>query len=315
MSNHDFNYWLKKFSRLRVDRASRHPAPHKPLLLLAIIDQIEDETITSPEIKLTPELAFRFRSYWSIVATRLQTVGKVELPFFHLKGDGILLPVAVQGLEAALSAIRPRSVQQLNQIVSHALLAEDLFEFLQQAENRFMARKMLISGDWFSSTEKMAISEMLGLPLATEYDEQDLKEQREIEKSIVGRDARFRLQIVPMYRYSCALCGRRVLLPSGMTLVEAAHIHQFAKSQNNDVSNGMALCKNHHWAFDLGLWSIDEKYRTIVALDSFSEFSNGITLADFHMRPLDFSWLKVELWPGQKNLAWHRENVFLSRIN
>lgn len=312
MSDHDFNYWLRKFSHLRIDRASRYPAPHKPLLLLAIIDQIENGAISNPEIKLTPELAFRFLTYWGVVACRLQTVGKIELPFFHLKGDGILLPVAVPGLEAALSAVRPRSVQQLNRVVSHALLPEDLFSFLQQAENRIMAKKVLISGDWFSTDEKTVISEIVGLSSTDAVDEITTGEGSRFDKVTAGRDAKFRLQIVPLYRYSCALCGRRILLPSGMTLVEAAHIHQFAKSQNNDVSNGIALCKNHHWAFDLGLWSIDENFSAIVALDSFSEYSNERTLADFHKHPLDLSWLKAEFRPSPKNLAWHRENVFLS---
>ena len=75
-----------------------------------------------------------------------------------------------------------------------------------------------------------------------------------------GRDIKFRLQIVPLYHYSCALCRIKILLPSGITLVEAAHIHQFAQSKNDDITNGMALCRNHHWAFDQGLWSINPDF-------------------------------------------------------
>jgi hypothetical protein len=39
------NNWLEKLSKLRVDRAAKNPAPHKPLLLLVIIDQIEDGVV------------------------------------------------------------------------------------------------------------------------------------------------------------------------------------------------------------------------------------------------------------------------------
>src|SRR6266540_2520352 len=31
---------------------------------------------------------------------------------------------------------------------------------------------------------------------------------------------------------------------------------KFADSRNNDPCNGIALCKNAHWLFDQGLWTI-----------------------------------------------------------
>ncbi len=39
------DHWLKKLTKLRVDRATKSPAPHKPLLILAILDQIEEGLI------------------------------------------------------------------------------------------------------------------------------------------------------------------------------------------------------------------------------------------------------------------------------
>ena len=35
-------YYLRKIEALRIGRAHNAPAPHKPLLLLAVIDLIED---------------------------------------------------------------------------------------------------------------------------------------------------------------------------------------------------------------------------------------------------------------------------------
>jgi hypothetical protein len=37
------DYWLTKFSELRIDRARGDPAPHKPLLLLVLCDLVEKE--------------------------------------------------------------------------------------------------------------------------------------------------------------------------------------------------------------------------------------------------------------------------------
>ena len=60
---------LKKLATLRVDRA-KGIAPHKPLLLLVILELEKLGQLEKPILKLTPELAFRFCAYWSIVAHR-----------------------------------------------------------------------------------------------------------------------------------------------------------------------------------------------------------------------------------------------------
>jgi predicted restriction endonuclease len=64
------DYWLTKFSHLRIDRARGHRAPHKPLLLLVLCDLVEKENLRNAILTLSPELAFRFYTYWSIVAGR-----------------------------------------------------------------------------------------------------------------------------------------------------------------------------------------------------------------------------------------------------
>lgn len=307
------NNWLNRLAKLRVDRASNNPAPHKPLLLLAILDQIEDGTITSNIIRLTPEIAFRFLGYWEVVSFRGRSVGRAELPFFHLQSDGFLRHVAIPGLEAALGSIRPTSVELLNKVISHAELPEEFFELMRNKDYRNAARKTLIAGDWFFPEEKIKLLAMLGLDsndcaldgeaMPAVLREEDVKQ---------GRDIKFRLQIVPLYHYSCALCRIKILLPSGITLVEAAHIHQFAQSKNDDITNGMALCRNHHWAFDQGLWSINPDFEIIVAHGKFDEqTASQISLLSYHLKQRDFAWLQPEYRPSQKNLEWHRKHKFL----
>src|SRR5260221_2651663 len=86
-----------------------------------------------------------------------------------------------------------------------------------------------------------------------------------------GREARFRLRIVAAFNYTCALTRYRLTTISGATIVDAAHIHQFSDSRNNDSNNGLALCKNAHWLFDNGLWTLTDDYKVIVAEGHFAE--------------------------------------------
>lgn len=309
------NDWLNRLAKLRVDRASNNPAPHKPLLLLAILDQIEEGSITSNIVKLTPELAFRFLGYWEVVSARGRSVGRAELPFFHLQSDGFLRHVAIPGLEAALGSIRPTSVELLNKVISHAELPEEFFLLMQNTDHRDAARKILIAGNWFFPDEKIKLLAMQGFGSSDfDLDSESVPAVSREEDVEQGRDIKFRLKIVPLYHYACALCGGKMLLPSGIALVEAAHIHQFAQSKNDDITNGMALCRNHHWAFDQGLWSIDTSFEIVVACGRFAEQApNQTGLTSYHSKQLDFSWLQPEHRPSQKNLDWHRRHIFIGQ--
>ena len=64
--------YLKKYSKLRTDRgvsrfpaATNHSAPHKPFLLLAIMDLIAQGLITNNFIEPSFELVDTWNGYWS----------------------------------------------------------------------------------------------------------------------------------------------------------------------------------------------------------------------------------------------------------
>jgi hypothetical protein len=46
---------------------------------------------------------------------------------------------------------------------------------------------------------------------------------------------------------------------------------------------GLALCKNAHWLFDNGLWTLTDDYKVIVAAGEFAEAGTGQDLlAGYH---------------------------------
>jgi putative restriction endonuclease len=67
-----------------------------------------------------------------------------------------------------------------------------------------------------------------------------------------GRSRGFRNKVLEIYDYQCAACGLRINIPgvADGTFVDAAHLIPFEESCNDHPTNGMALCKNHHWAMD-----------------------------------------------------------------
>lgn len=49
-----------------------------------------------------------------------------------------------------------------------------------------------------------------------------------------------------LYQYRCQICGRLIGEEYGSHVVEAHHIEYFVKSLNNDASNQIIVCTNHH---------------------------------------------------------------------
>jgi putative restriction endonuclease len=116
--------------------------------------------------------------------------------------------------------------------------------------------------------------------------------------------------VVAAYRYTCALTGYRLTTLTGKSIVDAAHIHQFVDSRNNDVRNGLALCKNAHWLFDNGLWTLGDDYRVRVAQGAFAEAAaEPLRLAAYHGERILLPEDRV-LWPDPVHLAWHRKKKY-----
>ena len=77
------------------------------------------------------------------------------------------------------------------------------------------------------------------------------------------RDVQFRQRVMDAYGHRCAVCG------TALRLVDAAHIVPVTEADGSDsVSNGIALCRLHHGAYDTSLLGVQGSYRVIVNRDA-----------------------------------------------
>lgn len=291
-------HWLKILFRLRVDRSTGDPAPHKPLLLLVLLDLADAERLPQDVLALTADLSFRFATYWSVVAQRRSQRPDVRLPFHHLSSDGLWTALTAEGVPSTSS--RTTRLAQMDPSFS---------AFLRCAETRQEARQILI-GQYFQPDERIALCAMMGIECfgGVTTDGGDATKQGEaVEKGRVGR---FRIQVVDAYGYACALTGHRLTTIEAGSLVEAAHIHQFAISGNNDITNGVALNRNAHWLFDAGLWTLSDDYKVMVAVGEFDEQSpEGKPLRSYHGHSLRLP-RDSRCWPNILHIRWHRTHRF-----
>ncbi len=251
----DLSRYRDAFAELRVGHANGHDKPHKPAMLLAVMDLIESGRIVTNRIAYDPELLERFKAYFELVRSAQDTLTPL-LPFFHLRGDRFWHHHPHASQESAYRALRgPGCRSQLLSIVDYAYLDEPLFRLLLDPEAREELRQTLISR--YFPRHAAGICDLLRRERPICQYEDYLRKQaagqvREAAEPDIderAREAAFSRVVRSAYDYRCAACGLRVILDDGV-LVEAAHIIPFSVSHDNDPRNGMALCRNHHWAMD-----------------------------------------------------------------
>lgn len=141
------NYYAKKFQRLRVDRA-HGVAPHKPILLLSVIELFERKDIFENRIYLSSTLITTFLKYWSYLGS-LNHNPDISRPFFHMKSGKFWHLVMNPGFEPILAAkLRLKTFHEVKQAVNYAYVDEDLFDFLQAMKYRESLLAVLV-GRWF----------------------------------------------------------------------------------------------------------------------------------------------------------------------
>lgn len=288
-------------------RGTKERAPHKPVLLLALIDEIAAGNIRENRIYISPELVARFKDNWSLYVTDLHFSPDFTKPFYHLKGEPFWHLLPQPGREFMLTTSgSPKSFTSLQATVVCAWLDDDLFTLLQDALSRALLRNTLIAA-YFSGiapdhkqgyifrVEAQMLHEapVAYQQMALNFDAEELAARGGIFKRVVPR----------IYNYSCCISGMRVMAGTAAQMVDACHIVPFAESRDDTIANGLSLCPNLHRAFDRGLIRIDDRYCVVVS-PGFSESDSGYGIKGFAGKRIALP-AEQDYWPGLENLERH----------
>ncbi len=302
-------HFTRKFAKLHTASKNGDKAPHKPILLLSIIQGFESGEISENRIYITPQLAARFKDNWHTFVTSQSFHPKFYLPFYHMVTEGFWFLKMLPGREIALtSSYSPKSFTSLTQVIEYAYLDDELFLLLMNDKSRITLQQTLID-TYFH-----------GLQIATQYnllsdiEAQILNEApapytREIteiddeEKFI--RDGVFKTTIPRIYNYTCCISGLRIIATRNVQMVDACHIIPFSETRDqsaDNIKNGLSLSPNLHRAFDRFLITIDQDYRVIVS-HQFTE-SGDHTIHQFHGKQILLP-SEIKYMPSLENLSWH----------
>jgi putative restriction endonuclease len=132
--------YIDRFYNLRVgvtgQGKARHERPHKPVMLMAVMDLIASGVIRKNRINWSEELLSRFGEIFEKVSSSNDQPSP-ENPFFYLKSDGFWHHIAKTGQESVVENLsKPPRIGDLASGLFHVELDSDLFDLLAEKESR-----------------------------------------------------------------------------------------------------------------------------------------------------------------------------------
>ena len=312
--------YIKAFNNLHVDR-SHGIAPHKPILLLSVLQSIQNKQITINQIKITAELVALFKTNWNALVKTNHDC-RISYPFYYLKSDRFWKLIPKRGFENLdqLGSIM-KSLSSLDATIDYAILDDDLFLLMKIKESNLLLQQVLLQ-KYFPENEKNFIYEADGqYQLLHDIKEKILRENRtEYKKEILNlleqndddeifiRGSLFKREIPKIYNNTCCISGMRIDSETAVSMIDACHVIPFSKSFDDTISNGIALCPNLHRAYDRGLITIDQDYRVVVS-KKFKEYDTIYSLKKFEGQKILLP-KEEQFFPLQSNIEWHKKNIF-----
>lgn len=305
--------YLYQFSKLK--RASLHGAraPHKPILLLSVVQLMDEGLINDNRIYITAELVARFKDNWNLYVDNHGFRPNFYLPFFHLRSDKFWHLKTYFGKEIVLTGSASiGSFAQLKEVIEYAYLDGELFNLLCIAENRQVVMHYLLAHYFVpDKTGAKAAGILDEIEKQILHDSPAAYRQHVAvadEEDIFIRGAVFKKEIPRIYNSTCCITGMQIITGYNIQMVDACHIVPFAISHDDTISNGISLSPNLHRAFDRGLITVDENYKVKVS-DHFTEPDYAGNLRSFAGMPILLPGDKLFL-PAVSNFTWHFSNIF-----
>lgn len=288
-------YQLKeRITNLSIWKKGDQRAPHKPLLILYALAQLQNkdvrflryEEVREPLTNLLKEFGPRRQSYHP------------EEPFVRLTRDGIW------SLGSDIDSVHINSPWLIKHEISGGF-NDEVYKLLQNNPALVREIGMLVLYSHFPDTIHEDILAAVGLDLDAGIVDFEGFNPRKTN----SRDPKFREKILRAYEYRCAVCGFNVRLGNNLVAVEAAHIKWHQAGGPDREENGIALCAMHHKLFDLGVFTITDSRELLVAEDANGSEGFQEWLMRYHGQFVR-SPIHPDYQPNQTFVNWHVREVF-----
>lgn len=140
--------YIQQFATLHVHVEGGNVAPHKPIMLLAIIRLISSGKILNNKILANDKLKDEFDALWQRHVLEDSTYKPaVWTPYWHLKNEPFwhFKPLTVGfNVDSLVAPGQTASIGKIQENIEYAYLDETLYNLLQSENNRYLLSRLLI---------------------------------------------------------------------------------------------------------------------------------------------------------------------------
>lgn len=306
-------------SFFKVKRASTTygMAPHKPILLLSLLDLLDSGESLNNQFVVNADLVAAFHENWSLLVFTSHTEDFTQ-PFYYLQNDKIggksfwkLHPKVGFTINSHI-----KSIQVLSDVLQFGSFSDEVFLQLIDSTNRMVLRELILDHFFPGYKKGYYSSKKSENAYLKSIDKYVLNQSSKVQRLKVAeeewvyvRSSSFKKWVPRVYQNTCSISRMKLVSTFGYSLIDACHIRPFSDNQDDRVTNGIALCPNLHRAFDRGLISIDQEYKVLVTDQIQEEKSNPYGLENLRGRKILLPEEKHH-WPDHENLEWHRKMCF-----
>lgn len=311
---------LQQVTSLRRANTEFGPAPHKPIMLLAILESFDEREIDSNWIGINEALLIRFYDLWNLLV-KTKNAPNFSLTFFHLGNErrGLWNLISIPGKNHITThKFFYKSIKILKETFLGAQLSDEFYNAVKSQENRDTLKHALLNTYFPKSSARQRdtalryskkIEKQILFDAKENYTGTKIRQQHEEtieskEEEIILRNYIFRKAVLETYNNQCAISGLKIESSDEELLVDACHIVPFTHTSDDSIRNGIALSPTLHRAFDNGLIAIDDNYKILVP-HKLKDYNPAVGIRQYANRKILLP-RDEEFYPSLHRLAEHR---------
>jgi putative restriction endonuclease len=284
--------FLNEVQNINVHRVGQVVSLHKPLLLLLTIGKIfkGDENLFLFD-DIEHELVELISKYGLKNTSRINA----QYPFIYLASNSKIWSCSINKANLA----HPDAASRRELLGSFGSFTSEFYNYLLQDGNLFNTVELLLNQYWPEAYHAELLND-IGL---FDFNLVEVKKQKK------ERGRKFIENVLDAYERKCAICHQSIRLGDALIGIDACHVKPIQHFGDDNINNGIALCKIHHWALDRGAISISQEMSLLI-----SKKLNGNKLHEYFT-----SFENVDLFVprdatlelSKSNLEYHTKYIFV----
>ena len=242
--------YLKEISLIKVNKKGQLISLHKPILLLLTIAEIVHGKPNHFKYKELEEGLILFLQKFGLKNTKKLNP---QYPFIYLESNPDIWQCSIK--KSMLK--NPDAASRRDLLDAIGNFTEGFHEFLKDQENAKMIVWQLLNEYWTEAYHEEILLD-LGLDVFINEHAISISKQKR-------RGRLFVEEVLDAYERQCAICRQSIRLGDTLLGIDACHVKPIQHNGPDVVTNGVALCKVHHWALDRGAIGISEDLKMLVS--------------------------------------------------